>query len=587
MRTMDEESTPSVVRITPTRRQTRKGLSRSPSTFLVITHWVSLALAAAIILAVDRTTWFFADEFDFLNRVAGPQSANTWFLPHNEHWSTVPLAVYWVIFQFAKMHTYWPYITFLVIAHLSLVHLVWRLMLRVGAAPPIATGFAFVLAVLGAGAENLTWAFQIGFIFSVYFGIAAVYFADSQKKWNVSRVAILWALLLLSLASSGLGIPMLLCIAIVVLVRRGWRPMIAVLSVPVVVYAIWYELYGYQGISGYDKITLDKILDLPSYAWTGLTHALENTSGIPSSGAVLFLALCAYAIWRGQKAGGETLAAFALFAGAVFALLFIGLARTEFGAVQATSPRYAYMTMMLLAPMIALALSEFYARSVPATIVVCVFGILIVGNNIQLLNQWTVPGSSYIAATEPARVNLLGAAHLLETRAKVIGPGTPQLGNQQSLAGVAIVPVAWAQQWVRNGDISTTSATPAGILGAESYLQVLLTKRPLFNRGVAPARVVDLNGAVDSGRCLVLVPGAAPELDVVRPTSFSASGLTTNTLAYLWLVSTTRTGKPAITGPHLRLSSTGGSTSVNVSRVGDLTFDNAAGNPVRICGISD
>ena len=42
--------------------------------------------------------------------------------------------------------------------------LLWRLLLHIGVRPAIATALATVFVLLGAGYENLMWAFQIGFV---------------------------------------------------------------------------------------------------------------------------------------------------------------------------------------------------------------------------------------------------------------------------------------------------------------------------------------------------------------------------------------------------------------------------------------
>ena len=54
-------------------------------------------------------------------------------------------------------------------------------MLRCGADGWVATAFAAVFLVLGAGYENLIWAFQIGFVTSTVCGLGLLILADGLR----------------------------------------------------------------------------------------------------------------------------------------------------------------------------------------------------------------------------------------------------------------------------------------------------------------------------------------------------------------------------------------------------------------------
>ena len=74
--------------------------------------------------------------------------------PHNEHWVTFPVLIYRALFSVFGVRTYLPYLLVLVVSHLLIAHLLWRLMLRYGVDWLVATGAAAVFMVLGAGGKT-------------------------------------------------------------------------------------------------------------------------------------------------------------------------------------------------------------------------------------------------------------------------------------------------------------------------------------------------------------------------------------------------------------------------------------------------
>ncbi|HXW35068.1 MAG TPA: hypothetical protein VEJ87_10860 [Acidimicrobiales bacterium] len=569
--------------------------SKAPSRAVTITHWLTLACALVVLLVVNRHSWFFADEFDFYNRITSPQTASTWFLPHNEHWSTVPLAIFWVLFHFVQLHSYWPYITTLILIHLALVHLVWRLMLRIGVSGWISTGAATILAVLGAGATNLTWAFQMGFVLSVLFGVWAVTVADNTDPWSGKRLAAVWLLACLSLASSGIGVPMLVGICIVVLVRRGIRFTLIAASVPVVIYAAWYLSYGHKGVSHVDQVTVTKLVHIPSYVWSGMTNALRETSGVPGAGAVLVIALLAYAIWKIRTGGGPTLPAYATLTAGIFALAFISLARGQFGATQAATPRYVYIEAMLFTPMAALGAQEVMRRwRTAGALLVTGAALFVLGNNVYLLWNFTAPGSAFDALEQPFHADLLGAAQLVGTHAVIIGKGIPELGDAPQTSGPFrgdfTLPVTLISKWTEDGDLSSRSANPSGLLAAQLFLQTKITQSPIYpvypfrtnnpSANSGATQVVRSKGAIRQGSCFVIPHGAELTLRTTRPTSLGVDGLPTSTTTLSLLSGT------GFSGPGLLLSSSPRRAYVDMSRTGALTIANYFGSNVSVCSVS-
>ena len=113
-------------------------------------HYLSLVAGFVLLLLLTRHLWFIGDIFDFFGRmqastcwvlgpartpVCGGLSAFSLMVPHDEHWSTIPMLLTFAIYQFVGLHSYLPYIGADILAHLLVVHLLWRWMRRLGVDP--------------------------------------------------------------------------------------------------------------------------------------------------------------------------------------------------------------------------------------------------------------------------------------------------------------------------------------------------------------------------------------------------------------------------------------------------------------------
>jgi hypothetical protein len=216
---------------------------RSPGPAATYLHWASLLVALPLLLWIDRHQWFAGDEWDFLVRrgVLGHSELGLW-QPHNEHWSTLPILIYRVLFAVFGVRTYLPYALVLVLFHLLVAHLLWRLMLRAGVDWLVATGAAAVFMVLGAGWEDLVNAFQLTFVASLAFGLLALLVIPEKGPFQ-RRDAWGWLCIVVSMLFSGVGLTMMLIAAVTTFLRRGWRLALAALSVPGAVYIVWYVAY--------------------------------------------------------------------------------------------------------------------------------------------------------------------------------------------------------------------------------------------------------------------------------------------------------------------------------------------------------
>jgi len=95
------------------------------------------AFALALWLAAGRYLWFYLDDWDFLAaRRTG--DVGDLFRPHNEHWTTVPVLIYRILFRIYGLNSYFPYRLVGVVIYLALAAALFVLMRRVGVNPWIA-----------------------------------------------------------------------------------------------------------------------------------------------------------------------------------------------------------------------------------------------------------------------------------------------------------------------------------------------------------------------------------------------------------------------------------------------------------------
>lgn len=351
-------------------------------------HLATLAAGFLVLMVHNRNQWFWGDEWAFIADRGPGLGDMRLFDPHNEHWSTLPLLVWWALLSTVGLSSYLPYAAVTVLAHLALAHLLWRACLRVGARPAIATCAAGVFVVLGAGAENLLWSFQMGFVGAVAFGWAAVLLFDHDGRFGRRDVAG-WAALVAALMCSGPALVMVGVAGLTVWLRRR-RLIDAALTVslPLAAFATWWLVEGRHARTGVDTTAEDE-WRLVDWAWTGLAHAAETIVGIPETGGLLVVVLLAWWALHLDEASGRRSLAAASAAGALAFYLMTGTGRVGLGMESATASRYVYIAAALLAPTATLALSRAVPETVAATVFVVAVAALVAFHNMGLLRDET------------------------------------------------------------------------------------------------------------------------------------------------------------------------------------------------------
>jgi hypothetical protein len=493
-------------------------------------HYLSLAATFVLLLFLTRNLWFIADIFDFFARmqagtcwalgggkppVCGGINAVSLMVPHNEHWPTVPLLLTLVIYQFVGLHSYLPYITVDILAHLLVAHLLWRWMRRLGVDPWVATALIAVFLLLGAAAQNMELSFQIAWLLPLALGLTGLYLLDFDGPDRWGRDVAYWGIAVVALMCSDIGVCTLLLGAGVALLRRGWRAAVRAALVPAAVYVGWL---GWVAVFAPNLLSTTPapkqlLFQVPEYVWTGLTDALQGATGLAGLGGVLALCLAYWLIRNRRLARGPASLA---FVGPVVALVFfsiVGVGRLALGVAEAGSGRYTYVWIFLLLPATALALSQFARRWAPGRWLTVALAAAVTVNGIGGLVS-SADVSAPVQQQEKGEI--LGAAHLLTSGAPlaVSGAAAVEPVNSPNLT------VAELRSMIAAGKMPmSTPITPADTLAAALYLQVSISPtRP----GGVPAIVPTLGNevlplpALAGNGCVSLADGtAASQLELV------------------------------------------------------------------------
>jgi hypothetical protein len=171
--------------------------------------------------------------------------------PYDGHLSVIPVAIFQVMFKVFGTGSYAPY-RVLVIG----LSLIVGLLTYAYARPRVGSFLAMVVAMLvlfcGPAWQDTMWAFQIGWVLALGFGIAALLMLDRRTRaTDLAACAFTFA----SICSTSFGIAFAVGIAVDVgLARRRWRDA-WIPAVPLGLYALWALHYHPTGIN-LSEITL-------------------------------------------------------------------------------------------------------------------------------------------------------------------------------------------------------------------------------------------------------------------------------------------------------------------------------------------
>lgn len=295
--------------------------------------------AGSAILWLSRTYTFYFDEWSFI-LTAPDWTWLTYLEPHNEHPSMLLRLTYAALLNVVGLRSYLPYMAVLLLLHLANVVLLCELVRRrAGDLTGIAAAAA--LLVLGAGWEDLLWAFQLAWLASVAFGLAMV--IALQRPSTPARMAVAAGLLTASLMFSGIGFVFAIVATLLLLLTPGRRQDLVWLAPTGVALVAWYLAFGRLGTHPNPQPTAANILLVPQYVFWGLSQSAAGLIGESGWIGAPILGAAALALgltWRRRRPDAT---AVSLAAALVGFYVVTGLTRAQLGYQQSAASRYEYV----------------------------------------------------------------------------------------------------------------------------------------------------------------------------------------------------------------------------------------------------
>ena len=238
--------------------------------------WVALAVlviaTGALLYRETRGTTLFLDEWTWLLHRRGNSLAS--FLDtHNGHLSLIPVAIYKLLFATAGIGSFGPYRALVIVAHLACCVLLF-VYARARVGPLLALLAAALLLLFGPGWENMMWPFQTAFLLSLGAGLGALLALDRLDRAGDVTACVL---LTVSLASSGVGVPFVLGVALELGLRRRRLGDAWIVAVPLLLYALWWVGYQHTGFRRHD------IVLAPSFVYSAASATLSALAGLAGS----------------------------------------------------------------------------------------------------------------------------------------------------------------------------------------------------------------------------------------------------------------------------------------------------------------
>jgi hypothetical protein len=349
-----------------------------------VVHVISLTVGYFLLLWLNRDQWFSGDDWFFLtDRLFGPGTPGL-LEPSNEHWSTIPILIYRGLYSLVGARTYLPYVAVALILHVGVAHLLWRVMRHSDVEPWIATGASAMFLFFGAGAGNILWAFQMGFIGPLLLGLGHVLLVDHGGTFDRRDVAG-WGLSLTSLMFSTIAVPMTAVAGIVALIRRGWRASLMTVAPAATVYLVWVFAVGREALAD-DAPTVGTLMRLPLYVAIGVRETVQGIATTELGVALLLPVLFLLGALGWMRRRSSPAAPVACAVGPFLLFTLTGIGRVSFfGVGQAGSSRYVYVAGALLLPLVALGLTSIARVSSLARIAVLLFVSYAVITNFRIL----------------------------------------------------------------------------------------------------------------------------------------------------------------------------------------------------------
>ena len=539
-------------------------------------HWLSLVLAALILAWNARNQWFYLDEWNFLvDRSIRPTGDDlNIFAGHNGHWSTFTVLGHRVLFKLFGVRTYAPYLVVLFAFHLALCHFLWRLLLRVGTQAWTAVAAIAIFAVLGAGWENLLWAFQWQLFGPLLFGVGALLLIRTTGRTQRNDV-IAAGLLVLAVATSGTGITATAVVALALLLRQRFHALVFVIGPAALAYSAWFLLVGRTEPSpSFVQPFSTAVQSIPAYVWRGLTDAVDLSTGLAGVGAIVIIGITIFAARQAQPRQEPWPLVLAPAAGAVFFLALTTLKRSGLGVATAGSSRYIYLIVVLLLPLATLAFDHITLKRKLRPIILALLTAALLVTQVSTLHS---------EAVKTAGQGQLDKRRFLAT-AKLDQRSTPFLVTIPEPVYDPNVSVEDLSALLKDGNLpGNVNLSPSDFLDARLWTQIALGDVPMVE---GPPPLITSFESVeltpDGPECVIASPKSPTPKITLRfpqPSSLSLQNPLGGTLVVTAKNEKGRASRPLVipAGPQQVLSVAWPAQALTIT----LPFS----SPTRLCGV--
>jgi hypothetical protein len=471
---------------------------------------VLLAIGAVVLAYETRGTTFWADEWNWILTRRGGAIA-TYLDPHNSHLSLVPVVIYKLLFATVGLRHYWPYRTVLIAVDLGCALLAF-LYARARVGDWLALVATALILFFGPGWQDILWPFQIGFLAAVGAGVAALLLLDRRDRAGEIGACVA---LLVSVASSAVGLAMWLGALVDVAQRRRWREL-WIVAIPIVLYAAWWLGYEQSHIFAHAFVLVPKFVlhavagALSSLAGLATIDVAHDTGSYLTWGIPLLVVALAAAlvVWgaRGFPRLAPRVLTLLVIALGFWVLSGVGRAYVRVGPLVLTEvgseSRYLYVSALLIV-LLAVELARGYRPSVIAGGVIAVLAVAATISNLSPLRA----GAAFLRGQAALTRTELGT---LDLSRPIVDPNFVSAGFVFNL----VTPRVWFPTEHALGSVAfrpaQIAAQPAAVrAAADSQLIAIqrLALRPVADRSAAresiPTVEMVQSGAVSTrGSCL-------------------------------------------------------------------------------------
>jgi len=508
----------------------------------VRSKWLFPALVALSIVVFAWVLYltgyknFYYDEWDFITQYRPSQSTSI-LLPHNEHWATIPILLWKLLFFLFGIRSHIPFEAAALAGHVACVLLLFAYMRR-KSGDLAAFSAAMILLILGTGATNIVWAFQVAWTLTISFGLIALLILDSDAPFHWRVIGASSALLFALMSLGGIGLGFLIAVAVELILDRPRRPLLLALVLPISVYGVWFFFYGAglpgtpgapcptcepTGLGGdlrHASISLAYLLKVATFVFTAMAGAAAGVFGLTGGiGGIVLILVAALLAWHWYRQRRIESWEAGLLAALIGQFTLIALTRVRFGLGAASDPHYVYVGVVYLLPVVAHAVKDLPWRHLWRPGLALVFALALVGNITELRNQALIQSDlmrvenvelqtaeAFRGAPDMALDRSLDNTIMPQLRARDYFAAIDELGSPVPRATVetlslmpAVAPVDAEMLSLFGGALKadSNSARPADGLQCQS---------------VDPARGSTLDLRVPSGQWVVLEPTRTGEI---------------------------------------------------------------------------